>query len=116
VVAAEQQRGNHVAVDLDFAVAQAIEDVFQDMGEFFDGVDFDHAGAALDGVRGAEHAVDGFGVAVAFFELQQAGFHGLELFAGLDREYVQNFVHCRLRLRRVRRRESPAGRRKRPPC
>jgi hypothetical protein len=51
---------------------------------FSTAVDFDHAGAALDGVRGTEHGIDGFGVAVALFELHQAGFHGFELLAGFD--------------------------------
>jgi hypothetical protein len=116
VVATQQQCGNHFTADRDLAVAQAVEHVFQDVGEAFHGMDFDHPGAALDGMRGAEHGIDGFGVVIAFFELHQAAFHGFELLAGLDRKHAENFVHCLLPVSLVRRRESPAGRRKRPPC
>jgi hypothetical protein len=93
VVAAGQQGRDHVAADLDLAVAQAVEDVLEDVGEFLDGVDFDDAGAALDGVRGTEYGIDGLGIAVALFELHQPGFHGFELFAGFDAEDAEDFVH-----------------------
>ncbi len=39
-----------------------------------------------------------------------------ELFAGLDAEYAEQFVHGRLRLRHARRRGSRADRRRTPPC
>ena len=89
MVAALEQGRDHVAADLDLAVAQTVEHVLQDMGELLHGVEFDDAGAALDGVRGAEHGIDGLGIAVALFEPHQPGLHGFELFPGFDTKYAE---------------------------
>ena len=81
MVAALEQGGDQVAADLNFIVAQLVEQVLQRVGELLDVMNFHHAGTALDGVGGAENAVDGFRIAVALLHAQQTGFHLREVFA-----------------------------------
>jgi hypothetical protein len=78
---------------LGFAVSQLVEQVFEDMREFLDVMNFNDARGALDGVGGAEYRVDGFGIVVTLFHAQQAIFHGRELFAGFLGKDAVEFFH-----------------------
>jgi hypothetical protein len=62
----EHQR-RQLGADRDLVVAQAVEHVLDHVGKGFDGCALDHPGRALDGVRGAEDAVErGFVVGLVF--------------------------------------------------
>ena len=71
LVAAGEQQLDQRGVDLDMAVAGAVQGVLHDMGEFDDVVAFDDAGPALDGVGGAEHRVECAAVRRVLFQQQQ---------------------------------------------
>ena len=96
MVAAFEQQGRQAAVGGHVAVAQDVEQVFDVVREGFDEAAFDDAGAALDGVRGAEDGVDVVVVVGRLFQAQQAGFHFGELLAAFLDEDAGDFVHISL--------------------
>ena len=93
VVAALQQQSHHVAAQAQLAIAQPVQQVFQNVGEALDVVQLHHARGPLDGVGSAEDGVEHIGISVALLHAQQAIFHRCELLARfLDKDAV-NFFH-----------------------
>src|SRR5450830_1546305 len=86
MVGAFEQQGDQLAIDLDGALAQAIEHVFDDMGKTDDGAQAEQSGRALDGVRRAEDRTDGVVVIGFGLQVQQRRLHVLEQLACFDDE------------------------------
>lgn len=93
MVAAARQQAGEFARNLDFPVAQSVEDIFRLVREGLDEMAFDDARGAFDRVGGAEDAVDVVVVVGLLLQLQQAVFHGLQLFAAFLDENAGEFVH-----------------------
>ena len=75
------------------------------MGEAHQRIELEGAGPALDRMHGAEHGIDGFGIAVAFLHRQKAILQGGELLLAFLEEGQTDFghrVHAGTPLRRRR--------------
>jgi hypothetical protein len=62
--------------------SQLVEQVFENVGEFFDMVNLEDAGGALDSMGGVEDGVESIAILFALHHSPQAFFHGRELLAG----------------------------------
>lgn len=87
---------DRIGFELALVGAQLVQQRLQHVGQPCDGVETEGGSAALDRVRGAEHRVDDFRVAVAFFKRQQPGLHRVEPFtAFLEKGGVETLqVHA----------------------
>ncbi|OGP59618.1 MAG: hypothetical protein A2V67_15495 [Deltaproteobacteria bacterium RBG_13_61_14] len=75
------------------ALAEVVYQVFQGVGQVADRVIAHARGHALDGMGGAEDAVDGFGVGRILLDQEQVLVHGLEVLRGLADEHGFVFGH-----------------------
>ena len=86
MIAGFEQHRNQTGIDLDAAVAQPVQHVFDDVREADNRIQAEQACRALDGVRRTEDRADGVIVAGLAFQLQQRLFHRLQQLASLDDE------------------------------
>ena len=96
MIAALEKQGGQFRGDGKVAVTQGVEQVLDAMRECFDEMAFDDARATLDGVSGAENAVDVVLVVRILLQLEQARFHLGQLLAAFLDEDAGNFVHVYL--------------------
>ena len=64
------------------AITQSLEQAFEHVSELADFIDAERGARALDAVRGAEHRVEQLGVVGPRLQLEQRGFHVLQMLVG----------------------------------
>ena len=100
-----QEQLHRIDIGHQFAGAHPVERRLEDMGEAHQRIELEGAGPALDRMHGAEHGIDGFGIAVAFLHRQKAILQGGELLLAFLEEGQTDFghrVHAGTPLRRRR--------------
>ncbi|MNZ73889.1 hypothetical protein D3C78_923180 [compost metagenome] len=74
--------------------ADAVEQGFQFVGDGGQVVETEHAAGALDRVRGAEDAVEGFRFRLVEIEADQQQFEGGQVFVGFLEEHLEKLAHA----------------------
>ena len=88
MVAGDQERVDAAAGEFRFAAAESVQHIFGAMTEANEGVESEEPGGPLDGVHGAEDAVQQFDILGRGFERDHVLVHALQEFFAFDEEVV----------------------------
>ena len=81
-----KQAGDDGLVGGEFSVAQHAEEVFPGVGHFFESLEAEKAGCALDGVDGAKDFAEEFLILGTLLEIGKTALHPVEAFLAFDEE------------------------------
>ncbi len=84
---------DHGVAQMQFALAHAVEQVFEDVGDVLQVGEAEGAARALDRMRGAEDRVELLGVRVGDVQAQQQVFHAGQMLGGLLEKDLMELAH-----------------------
>jgi len=94
-IAGVEEGIDHVLAQRQFALADAIQQIFQDVRDFGQIVETEGAGRTLDRVRGAEDRIELLGVGLMHIQFEQHGFHAAQMLRGLLEEDLVKLGHVK---------------------